>query len=80
MGSTCVGFGDRVVPINTRVTSAEIAYIVDDCSAKVSFDDEADLPAASRHGAEATTPRDLAAIHEWNDGLPKGRHVGPRAD
>jgi acyl-CoA synthetase (AMP-forming)/AMP-acid ligase II len=66
--------GGVVVPVNTRFTDDEAAYVVDDSQAKFTFRDGAALPDASPVAVEDLGPADLAAIFytSGTTGFPKG--------
>src|SRR5581483_5474705 len=66
--------GGVVVPVNTRFTEDEVAYVVDDSGAKFTFEDGADLPAGQSVQAEKLSHEDLAAIFytSGTTGFPKG--------
>jgi long-chain acyl-CoA synthetase len=66
--------GAVVVPINTRLTEEEVAYLLDDSGATFSFTDGAVLPDGEPVAVEDLGPGDLAAIFytSGTTGFPKG--------
>jgi acyl-CoA synthetase (AMP-forming)/AMP-acid ligase II len=66
--------GAVVVPVNTRFTEDEVAYVVSDSGAKFTFEDGATLPAGHAVEAEQLSHDDLAAIFytSGTTGFPKG--------
>ncbi len=66
--------GAVVVPVNTRFTEDEVAYVVGDSGAKFTFEDGATLPAGHAVEPETLSHDDLAAIFytSGTTGFPKG--------
>jgi long-chain acyl-CoA synthetase len=66
--------GAVVVPINTRFTADEVAYVVRDSGAVYTFEPDGALPDAPPVTAEDLSPDDLAAIFytSGTTGFPKG--------
>jgi long-chain acyl-CoA synthetase len=66
--------GAVVVPVNTRFTEDEVAYVVDDSGASFTFEAGAPLPDADAVEPEAPASDDLAAIFytSGTTGFPKG--------
>jgi acyl-CoA synthetase (AMP-forming)/AMP-acid ligase II len=66
--------GGVVVPVNTRFTEDEVAYVVGDSGAKYTFEDGATLPAGHAVEPERLSHDDLAAIFytSGTTGFPKG--------
>jgi acyl-CoA synthetase (AMP-forming)/AMP-acid ligase II len=66
--------GAVVVPVNTRFTEEEVAYVVGDSGARYTFEDGAALPEGEPVEAEALEPHELAAIFytSGTTGFPKG--------
>jgi acyl-CoA synthetase (AMP-forming)/AMP-acid ligase II len=66
--------GAVVVPVNTRFTESEVAYVVDDSGAKFTFMPEVELPAGDALVEEDLGPDELAAIFytSGTTGFPKG--------
>jgi long-chain acyl-CoA synthetase len=66
--------GAVVVPVNTRFTQEEAAYVVEDSQATFTFAVGADLPDGPTTAVEDLAPDDLAAIFytSGTTGFPKG--------
>ncbi len=66
--------GAVVVPVNTRFTEDEVAYVVGDSGAKYTFEPGATLPAGHAIEPERLSHDDLAAIFytSGTTGFPKG--------
>jgi acyl-CoA synthetase (AMP-forming)/AMP-acid ligase II len=66
--------GAIAVPINTRLTPAEVEFIVGDSGAKLVIGPEDPLPSGAPHVVTSTTRHDLAAIlyTSGTTGFPKG--------
>ena len=66
--------GAVVVPVNTRFTEGEVAYVVDDSGARFTFMPDVELPGAEPLVEEGLGPADLAAIFytSGTTGFPKG--------
>ena len=73
--------GAVVVPVNTRFSESEVAYVVDRLGGGASSSQpDAPLPDGEPYVTDDAEHDDLAAIcvHERHDRLPKGRDGHPR--